>query len=188
MSTLVMVEKNGIGCIAADTLTTYGPRKQQAHYVVSAEKILRVDDAFIGVVGWSAHMDVLQSVFSNGFRLPAISAKRDLFEFSRKLHNKLKDEYFLRPNDGDAYETSQMALFVLNGNGMFGMFDDRSVEQYRRFASIGSGARYALGAMHAMYDSGADAEAIATAGVLAGVEFDSGSAAPVTVEQLTLQH
>ena len=189
MSTLVMVEKDGIGCIAADTLTTFGVRKQPARYVVSAEKILRVGDSYIGVVGWSAHLDVLQSVFSNGFSLPEIRAKRDLFEFSRKLHSKLKDDYFLNTDDDsdDAYESSQMALFFLNSYGLFGLYSDRSVEQYRRFASIGSVSRYALGAMHAMYDGDTDAKSIARAGVLAGVEFDYATFGPVTVKQVKLK-
>ncbi len=51
MSTLVMVEKAGVACMAADTLTSFGSRKQSARYAVRPEKILEVDGS---TSGWLA--------------------------------------------------------------------------------------------------------------------------------------
>ena len=45
MSTLVMVQRGGEACMAAETLTSFGSRKQAARYVASPEKIIRVGDA-----------------------------------------------------------------------------------------------------------------------------------------------
>ncbi len=95
MSTLVMIERAGVACMAADTLTSYGSRKQSARYVARPEKILEVDGSYVGLVGWCAHQTVLESVFAHGLALPMIASERDLFEFSRVLHSKLKEEYFL---------------------------------------------------------------------------------------------
>jgi ATP-dependent protease HslVU (ClpYQ) peptidase subunit len=116
-------------------------------YVAKPEKILEVDDSYVGLVGWYAHQSVLQSVFEHGLELPGIESERDLFEFSRVLHCKLKEEYFLntRVDSDDPYESSQMMLFILNRNGMFGLDTLRSAERYRRFAAAGSGSSYALG-------------------------------------------
>ncbi len=41
-------------------------------------------------------------------------------------------------------------LFILNRNGMFGLYSLRSVERYRRFAAAGSGSSYALGAVQSV--------------------------------------
>ncbi len=94
MSTLVMVEKAGEACMAADTLTTWGSRKQSARYVARPEKILEVDGSYVGLVGWCAHQTVLESAFAHGLKLPMIASERDLFEFSRELHCKLKDNNY----------------------------------------------------------------------------------------------
>lgn len=186
MTTLVMVEKDGVGCMAADTLASLGARKQPAHYVDRPEKILRVGDARVGFVGWSVHQDVIESALANGLELPEIENERDLFEFSRVLHKKLKDEYFLNTaiDSDDPYESSQMMLFILNRHGMFALYSERCVERCRRFTATGSGSSYALGAMYAAYGQDLSAEAIARIGVEAGIEFDSRSLGPVTVERV----
>jgi ATP-dependent HslUV protease subunit HslV len=186
MSTLVMVERAGVACMAADTLTSFGSRKQSARYVESPEKIIEVDGSYIGFVGWCVHQDVLKSVFARGLKLPEIKTEQDLFEFSRVLHVRLKDKYFLNTteDDDDPYESSQMRLFVLNRNGMFGLCSMRGVERYRCFAAAGSGTHFALGAMYAAYERGLPAEEVARLGVEAGIEFDSHSMGPVTLKRI----
>ena len=187
MTTLVMVEKDGIACMAADTLTTFGSCKQPAKYVESPEKILRVGDGYLGFVGWSVNQIVLESALGNGLDLPEVRDELELFEFSRKLHTKLKDEYFLNPTeDGDAYETSQMTVFLMNRHGLFALYSNRSVERNRRFNAVGSGGRFALGAMYAAYELDLPSEDVARLGVEAGAEFDDGSAAPITLKKLKL--
>ncbi len=186
MSTLVMVDKAGVACMAADTLMSFGSRKLSARYVARPEKILEVDGSYVGLVGWCAHQSVLESVFAHGLKLPMIASEQDLFEFSRVLHCKLKEEYFLNPQEDsdDPYESSQMMLFILNRNGMFGLDTLRSVERYRRFAAAGSGASYALGAMYAAYEQGLPAEDVARLGVEAGIEFDKASLGPITLKRV----
>ena len=186
MTTLVMVEKDGIACMAADTLITAGSHKRPARYVERPEKIIEVDGSLIGLVGWCAHQAVLESAFAHGLKLPEITGEQDLFEFSRKLHRRLKKEYFLNPQEDldDPYESSRMGLMILTRNGMFGLAPLRSVTHYRRFAAAGSGACYAFGAMYAAYEQGLAAEEIARLGVEAGIEFDSASLGPITLRRL----
>ncbi len=184
-----MVEKGGVACMAADTLGTFGMLKQPARYVARPEKIIEVDGAYIGLVGWSAHRDVLESAFAHGLKLPPIASERDLFEFSRVLHLKLKEEYFLNPTEDaeDPYESSQMMMFVLNRKGMFALYSYRSVDRLRRFSAAGSGRHFALGAMHAAYSQDLSAEEIARLGVEAGIEFDSASMGPITLKRIELE-
>ncbi len=78
-------------------------------------------------------------------------------------------------------------MFVMNRFGLFALYSLRSVEQCERFAAIGSGSRYALGAMHAAYELEVPAEDVARLGVEAAIEFDDGSYGPVTLERMKLE-
>ena len=187
MSTVVMVEHDQHACIAADTLTTYGTTKQQAKYVELPEKIIRFGASYVGLVGWSVTRSVLERVFASDLELPEIRDERELFEFSRLLHGKLKEDDFLNESEGaNAYESMHMTVFVLNRFGLFGLYSNRTVERYHRFAAIGSGSEFALGAMYAAYELGASCEDVARLGVEAGTEFDDASSAPITLKRMKL--
>jgi len=67
MSTLVVVKKNGVACIAADTMDRFGHQKQVATYLSHSQKILCIGDAYIGIVGNSAHYLVMESIFTRDF-------------------------------------------------------------------------------------------------------------------------
>jgi ATP-dependent HslUV protease subunit HslV len=189
VSTLVMVERDGIACMAADTLSCFGSRKQTARYVERPEKILRVKDSYLGIVGWAVHQIVVESVIANGLELPEFTNELELFEFSRSLHRSLKQDYFLNPHEEEdhPYESTQMTLFVMNRHGLFAMYSLRSVDRCRRFAAMGSGSRFALGAMYAAYELGLPAEDIARLGVEAGIEFDDASLGPITLKRIKFE-
>ncbi len=182
MSTLVVVKKNGVICIAADSLTTFGRERLSASYTVSPEKICQFGGSYIGFVGSAAHETVLESVFSQEAEPPVFRDRQEIFEYFRKLHPRLKEEYFLNPKDedDDPYESSQINIFIANPHGIFSVFELREVYEYTRYWAIGSGSSYALGAMYAAYDHMDSPENIAQIGVKAGAEFDSSSACPIT--------
>jgi ATP-dependent HslUV protease, peptidase subunit HslV len=188
MSTLVVVKKNRQVCIAADTLTTFGSRWQRAAYVANPDKIQKIGEAYIGIVGSAAHEHVIESIFSKTKKIPNFQNRLEIFEFFRKLHPRLKNKYFLNPtdDDDDPYESSQMDLFIANPYGIFGVFSLREIDEYQKFWAIGSGSDYALGAMYATYEQCEDAEQIARIGVEAGVEFDDASDAPITTYTIDL--
>jgi len=189
MSTLVMVKRGFEACMAAETLTSWGSMKQPAGYVSSPEKIFSVGDAYVGVVGWAVVQTVLQSAIASGCALPEVRNELDLFEYSRALHRKLKEEYFLNSSGdrGDPFESSQLTVFVLNRYGLFGLFALRSVQRYERFAAVGSGSHFALGAMYAAYELGLPVEDVARIGVEAAIEFDDGSLGPITIKKMKLE-
>ncbi|HLL19855.1 MAG TPA: MFS transporter, partial [Rubrivivax sp.] len=118
-----------------------------------------------------------------------LDSRQGLFETFLDLHPKLKDRYFLntKEHDSDPYESSQFSILVANVNGIFGVESYREVFEFQRFWAIGSGRRFALGAMHALYDIAKTAREVAQAGVMAGCEFDTSSAAPVRVQTFRLK-
>ena len=76
---------------------------------------------------------------------------------------------------------------MANAHGIFGVESYREVFEFERFWAIGSGRRYALGAMHATWSRSKSAREVADAGVRAGCEFDTSSAAPVRLHTLKLK-
>ena len=182
MSIVVVARKNGEACIASDTLTMFGDQLESAKYHEEADKIIAVGNAFVGSVGDAAHDLVLQSLFASLRQPPAFRDRREIFEFLLKQHPRLKDKYFLQPATGeehDPYEASHFNLLVASPYGIFGIYILREVYEYTRFAAIGSGERYALGAMFTVYDRYESAADIARAGVEAAVEFNSECGPPL---------
>lgn len=188
MSTIVVVRKAGRAVIAADTLGTKGTTKCDHKYFVDDWKILECGDSYVGIVGDAAHGHVFASIIRRHRKLLRFDSVDAIFETYRRLHPVLKDEYFLRTEEeqDDAYESSQMEALIANPHGIFGMFSWREVEEYTRFWATGSGWRYALGAMYAVYDRLDEPEEIARVGVEAGCEFDDGSGPPLEMHVVEL--
>lgn len=187
MSTIVAVKKNKQVCIAADSLTTFGDHCQTAALDAASDKILPLDDNYIGIVGSAAHHLVIESAFKE-IKSVNLKGRTEVFESFRKLHPILKESYFLNPKDeeDDAYESSHIDALIINSAGIFGIFALREVFEYSSYWAIGSGAEYALGAMHALYDHLDDAEAIARAAIEAGAEFNTATALPMTCYNVAL--
>lgn len=190
MSIVVVVRKNGVACIASDTLTMFGDQLEAAKYHVEADKIYPLGKAFVGSVGDAAHDLVLQSLFAGMRQPPAFRDRLEIFEWLRKQHRRLKDHYYLQASSGedqDPYEPSHLTLLIASPFGIFGVYVLREVYEYTRFAAIGSGERYALGAMYSVYDRLESAEEIARAGVEAAIEFNSECGAPIHVHTVNLR-
>lgn len=186
MTTIVVVRKDNQVAIAADSQTTFGDEhKLLAAYDCFHNKIFRHDDSYFAIAGSAAHDLVLQSALDS-LKKKDFSSRSGLFDTFRKLHPRLKDQFFLRPEEDeeDPYESSQMMVMVANAHGIFGVYPMREVYEFARFWAIGSGRKFAMGAMHVAYEQGLDASAIAEIGVRAGCEFDVGSSLPMNLYTL----
>ena len=180
MSTVAIVKKSGSVAIAADTLSSFGARKLSATYATKAGKIIKIGESYLGLTGWAINQQVLEHAFRSATAAPAFASTVEIFEVLLKLHPQLKTEYFLTPRGGEEiYEPTHINALIANEHGLFGVYSMRDVVEYERFWASGSGSDYALGAMHALYDTGADAVTIAEAAVRAAIDFDDGSGAPV---------
>ncbi len=190
MSTVVVARKGGTVAIASDSLVTFGETRLPPGYEAN-EKMFEIAGTWFGAVGSTAHFLVLRQA------LAALQAEGDLrldsreaiFETFMKLHPRLKERFFLntKEHDSDPYESSQFSLLLANRHGIFGVESYREVFAFERFWAIGSGRRFALGGMNAAYDRVRSAREVAEAGVLAGCEFDTSSAAPVRLHTFKLK-
>jgi ATP-dependent HslUV protease, peptidase subunit HslV len=188
MSTIVVVKKNGVACIAADTLTSFGCLNLRASLTQGQSKIIKVDETYIGITGSCAHKLVLESYFSDPDVERGFSSRKEIFETWRKLHQALKQEYYLNSSEDkeDPYETTRIHALLLNSYGIFGIYQMRSVDDYAKFWAIGSGQDFALGSMLSTYESLNTAEEIAKTAVMAAAEFDDGTGMPVEVFSVEL--
>ncbi len=187
MSTIVVVTKNKMNCIAADSMTSFGDMLLSAPYDVHHDKIQTFGTTRIGIVGSSAHTLVVESAMKNDKLKPDFSSRETIFTTLIRLHKILKDEYYLTPKDAedDPYESTHIDAVLATPKGIFGIYSLREVYEYKRFWAVGSGAPYALGAMQSIYDDPQKScKDIARAGVEAGAEFDSASAQPFSVKTI----
>lgn len=188
MTTIVVVRKGDELAIAADSQTTFGDdQKLGAGYDFFHNKIFRQGDNYFAISGSAAHDLVLQSALKS-IKSKDFSSRQGIFETFRKLHPKLKDSFYLRPEEeeDDPYESSQMMVLIANASGIFGVYPMREVYEFARYWAIGSGRKFAMGAMYAAYDQNLSATEIAELGVRAGAEFDLSSSLPHTCYTLKL--
>ena len=124
---------------------------------------------------------MIKSLLANHADKIDFSNQLSIFESLKQVHPILKEEYFLnsKDEDQDDYETSRIDGLLMTPRGIFGIYSMREVDEYTRYWAVGSGADYALGAMHAVYDRLDTAEQIARAGIEAGAQFDNASALPL---------
>lgn len=189
MTTIVVVQKAGQICIAADSQSTFGDTRLSAQFDAAPEKIFFSHDSFFGISGSAAHDLVLQAALTRHKHLD-FSSRPAIFESFRKLHPKLKEEFYLKPEEeeDDPYESSQMTALIANRHGIFGVFSMREVYQFRNYWAIGSGSDFALGAMAALFhDPALDASRIAQLGVETGCQLDINSSLPLNLYTLPQQ-
>ena len=189
MTTVVVARKGNTVAIAADTLVTFGDTRLGHGYEANL-KMFKVGDSWIGMAGTTAHFPVVRRALAS---LPPeelkLHSRDQVFETFLKLHPKLKENFFLnsKEEDADPYESSQFTALIANHAGIFGIYSYREVFEFDRFWAIGSGRDFALGAMWAVYGKAKSVAQIAEVGVMAGAEFDTGTAAPVALHEVKLR-
>ncbi len=184
MSTIVAVKKGDLIAIGADTLAKLGTIKESAAYVRNASKILRVGETYLAYVGHASVGLVLASYFAGLPQPPRLDSAQAIFEAARRMHRTLKEEYFLLPeeHEDDEFESLRFECLIANPSGIYGLYALRSVQEYTKFYSFGSGAMFALGAMYAVYDLPTmTAAEIARAGLEAAAEFDDATGGPMEI-------
>ena len=182
MSVIVAVRKGQRTVIAADTLITKGSTLLEVDNNLHAEKIFKHRQSYVGVTGWCATSDVFESLVSRHGDKLSFTNRKAIFESFRKMHSILKKEYFINPEEDkeQPVESSQIDALIVNPNGLFELESYRAVHEYKKYWAIGSGSRYALGAIHALYDQVSSPLEIAKAGVEAACALNDGCGLPMT--------
>lgn len=187
MTTVVAVKKGKKVCIASDSLSVFGTRKELfGADVTGVSKIIKLGPNFIGLSGHPSWALVLADYFSKEKKLPSLNTSAEVFEFFNRFHKVLKKQYHLNPPDLKflPFESSELNLLLINASGIFEVEHSRMVRHCTNYSAIGTGDEYALGAMHAVYDKIQTAEETARIGITAAAQFDRKSSLPIQIYTL----
>ncbi|MDH3348695.1 MAG: hypothetical protein OEM02_11440 [Desulfobulbaceae bacterium] len=188
MSIVAVVKKGDRICIAADTLANRGSMKIGAERIKDHQKIYKLDDSYMGMVGWSAIVQIVEHVINTDPGLLNFSNRMAIFNTLLSLQTVFKEKYFIDPreNEDQPVESNHISALIVNKNGIFEVDSYREVHEINDFWAIGSGSSYALGAMRALYNLDVTAEEIVGEAVKAAAEFDDGCGLPMTIHTVNL--
>ena len=183
MTTVLVVAKPDRIAIGADTMTKFGRSYESADLVVNPSKIVKVGDSYLAYTGHASLALVLSRYFDGLEEAPQLDSTGAIFDASRALHAGLKEDFFLNPeaDEHDTFEGFHFHSLIANPAGIFGLYSHRSVLEYSRYYSFGSGSEYALGALATLYDRTDDPAEIAREALEVAAMFDDGTGAPFEI-------
>jgi ATP-dependent protease HslVU (ClpYQ) peptidase subunit len=184
MSTVVAVQKGNQIVIACDSLACAGPFKVSTRLTGDngTTKIIQFDEnSYIGFVGHAVNRLVVDDIFKDHPGILNLDSPNAIFKSYLKIHQILKDDYFLCPVEEDVseYESSNLSALIACPKGIYDLSAWRDVTFFPYYWAIGSGSDFAMGSMYALYNRLDSAKDIAHAGVEAGAEFDIHSGLPI---------
>ena len=184
MSIAVAVRKDSRIVLATDSQTNLGSERVPATNL-SGPKFMQVGSAHLAATGWTLYSNILADVLGRRRTAPRLDSEVSIFKFFIRLWEELHERYnFVKDQADDAdspFGSLDSTFLVVCGQGIFGVASDLSVLRYERYFAIGSGAPVALGAVHALYESERDAEAIARSAAVAAIDHDVYCGHPVHV-------
>jgi ATP-dependent HslUV protease subunit HslV len=171
MSIVVAVKKGKDIVVAADGLTVFGSVKP-APGNVAVSKIRRVGRALVASTGWCLYENIMNDYLA-GRKSVRLEDEGDVFRFFMGFWRALRKKYSY-VNDQCEEKDSPFAdldsqFLVATRKRILYVPTDMSVTEFRKFHAIGSGADFAVGAMHVLYDQARTAREIASRSVEAAI-------------------
>ena len=188
MSIALAIRKDGELIVASDTLTSFGHTKVPPS-LHTAEKVRRVGGSYLAATGWGLYENILDDVLTRRAN-PRLGSRGQIFAFFLRLWSDLHKKYSFVNDQIDEKEAGPFgnldSTFIIAGRtGIFYVGPDMSVTAVRHYFAIGSGAPFALGALHALHDSKLGAEAIARRAVEAAIAFDTYCGGDVRIDRVS---
>jgi ATP-dependent HslUV protease subunit HslV len=174
MSVAVAVKSRDQIVIAADTKRTFGSGAvSDANF--TDLKIREVGASFIATTGWGLYSNILDDYLASRKRA-RITDQGSIFSFFRQFWKDLHERYSFvsdqRPDDDSPFGDLDASFLIASPDGIFSVACDMSVTRFEQYYAIGSGAPYALGAVHALYKADGDPLKVAERAVEAAMSLD----------------
>jgi len=175
MSIAVAVRKGATIAVAADSQENFGDRKIVGSNHRAA-KIMSLGGSELAMTGWGVYDNVFTD-YMRSKRAPRFASEREIFTFFVRLWKDLRRRYSfvddqVAEDDRSPFADLDSSFLVANRHGIFHVSGDMSVMAFNEYYAIGSGASYALGVLHALYDSERDAATLARRACEAAIAFD----------------
>lgn len=175
MTVAVAVTKGGRTFLAADSLVNFGGQKFSAANC-RFQKIFRVGDSLITWAGWSLYAEMLDAHLRQADKVPRLHTESEVFAFFVHFWRAMRDDYAFRVRQAEAqghpFVDLESVFLMINSSGIFRVASDMDVTQFAHYCAIGSGSKYALGALRVLYDQPLQADEIAKRAVQVGIDCD----------------
>ena len=182
MTSITAVKKGRKICIACDALTCYGARKEvDGKNACKTPKVTPLGSGYIGSSGAAVISSLLADYIKNR-SFEGIDTLSGVFRFFADFRRDMGSFYFSSQEEGMSlpFHDSGALFLLINKGGIFEINYDGTLRQFSRFAVIGSGENYALGAIASLYQGAGDAQEIACWGVKVAARFDRKTALPLS--------
>ena len=187
MSTIVAVASGRNIAIGADSLTTFGGTLEGEELIDEAGKLIRYEDNVIAICGHASFTELFRVVLEDGDHF-AFHSKTAIYRSMNAIHRIFRNDFFMLPEEEEhiPFESSHINMLIGNPTGIYGVYDLRSVQKYRKYYAFGTGDEFALGAMYTEYPRNTDVEAVAMAGLKAAAALDTQTAEPLEIVTLEM--
>jgi ATP-dependent protease HslVU (ClpYQ) peptidase subunit len=182
MTVAVAVRKQGRTIVAADSLVNFGGERYPNENT-RFHKIQAVGDSLLVWSGWSLYAELLTAHLEQK-PPPSLHTEGEVFAFFVSFWRALQEQYtLLQPPGSREHPFGELdSVFLLaNRSGVFRVQSDLDVTGFSHFAAIGSGAKYALGALQVLYPREDDPAEIARAAVQVGIDSNVYCGGPIDV-------
>jgi ATP-dependent protease HslVU (ClpYQ) peptidase subunit len=175
MSVAVAVRKGGVIAIAADSQENFGDCKMLRRNLRSS-KIVALGSSYLATSGWGLYENILEDQLARG-AAPRLGSRAAIFSFFLRLWRQMGKKYSLvndQPNQDNPSPFADLdsSFLVANRGGIYHVSGNLTVSEFHAYYAVGSGAPYALGALHALFGERLGAEALARRACEAATEFD----------------
>ena len=164
MSIAAAVRKNGETAIAADSQINFGSVKVPLNNY-RPTKVRRVGTSYLAMSGWGIYENIFAAYLSKS-KSPRLDSEKAIFRFFMEFWRDLHEQYSFvndqsHQEDPSPFADLDASFLVASRKGIFHVSGNMTVTTFEQYAAIGSGADYALGALHALYEEDLDAAALA---------------------------
>ncbi len=174
MSIALAVKKGKNLVIGADTQYNFGSNRA-AKKNIKGSKIRRIGSVLFTSTGWGLYDDILDDYLSRK-KTVRLNNKLAVFQFFKAFWQALHKNYPFVNDQCDDEESPFADLdanfLIITKKSIFHISSNMSVTEFLEYHAIGSGCDFAIGAMHAVYNTKLSAEDIARKGLEAAIDHN----------------
>lgn len=145
-------------------------------------------DSILGFTGSWAVKQIFTDLLQRN-EPPALTSANEIFRWLLSNQATLKSDYFIKTDNGNdkrqPTESQWLHALLVNPHGIFVITAYREVSEFSKFWAIGSGSRFALGALEVLYPQALTAAEIAHEAARVATQFSPECAEPIMVRSIT---
>ncbi|MBT8486320.1 MAG: hypothetical protein HKO59_01485 [Phycisphaerales bacterium] len=187
MSIVVAISKNDRIVIASDSLTSFSDDLCVPAANSATSKIRTLGDALLGASGWAVYDRILDDYLATA-ETPRLDDESAIFAFFLDLWKALHDRYPFVNDQAGSRETPfgdlDSTFLIAAPRGIYKVSNDMDVCRFRQYYAIGSGAPYAFGALHTLYETELPPDEIARRAVATANAFDPYCGGQIVVREV----